>query len=89
MSAGQHRYRAFPPVELPDRRWPGNVIGHAPAWLSTDLRDGNQALFEPMGGRKMRMFRMPARSASGKSGGLSRDFRGIRSSITIEEGPVP
>lgn len=53
------RYRPFPPVGLADRRWPGRVISHAPAWLSTDLRDGNQALFEPMGPeRKMRMFRM-------------------------------
>ncbi len=59
MPAGQRRYRAFPPVALPDRRWPGNVISRAPAWLSTDLRDGNQALFEPMGpDRKLRMFRM-------------------------------
>lgn len=59
MSAGQRRYRAFPPVALPDRRWPGNVISRAPDWLSTDLRDGNQALFEPMGPeRKLRMFRM-------------------------------
>jgi len=59
MSAGPHRYRAFPPVDLPDRRWPGTVISHAPAWLSTDLRDGNQALFEPMGPeRKLRMFGM-------------------------------
>ena len=53
------RYRPFPPVDLPDRRWPGQVIRQAPAWLSTDLRDGNQALFEPMGAeRKLRMFRM-------------------------------
>ncbi|MBL8200945.1 MAG: 2-isopropylmalate synthase [Chromatiales bacterium] len=59
MPPGQRRYRAFPPVALPDRRWPGNVISSAPTWLSTDLRDGNQALFEPMGPeRKLRMFRM-------------------------------
>ncbi|MEQ1802395.1 MAG: 2-isopropylmalate synthase [Gammaproteobacteria bacterium] len=59
MSAGSRRYRPFPPVALPDRRWPGNVISRPPTWLSTDLRDGNQALFEPMGPeRKLRMFRM-------------------------------
>lgn len=59
MSAGSRRYRAFAPVALPDRRWPGNVISRPPTWLSTDLRDGNQALFEPMGPeRKLRMFRM-------------------------------
>lgn len=51
------KYRAQPPVALPDRTWPGRVITQAPRWLSTDLRDGNQALFEPMNGeRKMRLF---------------------------------
>jgi len=53
------RYRAFPAIPLADRRWPDQVIGTPPVWLSTDLRDGNQALFEPMGAeRKLRMFRM-------------------------------
>jgi 2-isopropylmalate synthase len=51
------KYRAFPPVNLPDRRWPGQVIAKAPIWCSVDLRDGNQALIEPMGpDRKRRMF---------------------------------
>ncbi len=53
----QH-YRRFEPVHLPDRTWPGNVIDKAPIWCSVDLRDGNQALIEPMGSeRKRRMFR--------------------------------
>jgi 2-isopropylmalate synthase len=52
-----HRYRAFPPVELPDRTWPNAQITRAPRWLSTDLRDGNQALIDPMSPeRKHRMF---------------------------------
>jgi 2-isopropylmalate synthase len=52
-----HRYRAFPPVDLPDRTWPGTTITKAPRWLSTDLRDGNQALIDPMTPeRKHRMF---------------------------------
>ncbi len=52
-----HKYRAFQPIDLPDRRWPGRVIEHAPVWCSVDLRDGNQALVEPMGPeRKRRMF---------------------------------
>jgi len=52
-----HRYRPFEPVELPDRTWPGQVITKAPIWCSVDLRDGNQALIEPMGPeRKRRMF---------------------------------
>jgi 2-isopropylmalate synthase len=52
-----HRYRAFPPVDLPDRTWPQRTITQAPRWLSTDLRDGNQALIDPMSpARKMAMF---------------------------------
>ena len=51
------KYRAFPPIDLPDRKWPSRRIAQAPVWCSTDLRDGNQALFEPMGkSRKLRMF---------------------------------
>ncbi len=52
-----HRYRPFPPIDLPDRTWPANQITQAPRWLSTDLRDGNQALIDPMSPeRKHRMF---------------------------------
>jgi 2-isopropylmalate synthase len=52
-----HKYRPFAPIELPDRRWPGRVIDRPPIWCSVDLRDGNQALVEPMGpDRKRRMF---------------------------------
>jgi 2-isopropylmalate synthase len=51
------RYRSFPPIDLPDRTWPSRTIEQAPRWLSTDLRDGNQALIDPMTpARKMRMF---------------------------------
>jgi 2-isopropylmalate synthase len=42
------KYLPFPPVSLPDRRWPDRVHGHAPLWCSVDLRDGNQALAQPM-----------------------------------------
>ena len=57
-----HRYRAFPPVDLPDRTWPSKTITHAPRWLSTDLRDGNQALIDPMSpARKMAMFELLVR----------------------------
>ncbi len=42
------KYRPFPPVNLPDRTWPDQVIDHAPVWCSVDLRDGNQALPQPM-----------------------------------------
>ncbi|MEW5786829.1 MAG: 2-isopropylmalate synthase [Pseudomonadota bacterium] len=53
------KYRPFPAVALPDRQWPNRVIQRPPIWMSTDLRDGNQALFEPMdGARKLRLFRM-------------------------------
>ncbi|PIF98497.1 LOW QUALITY PROTEIN: 2-isopropylmalate synthase [Comamonas sp. 26] len=51
------KYRAFPMVDLPDRQWPSRALTQAPTWLSTDLRDGNQALFEPMNReRKLRLF---------------------------------
>ncbi len=51
------KYRPFEPVDLPDRKWPGRVITHAPVWCSVDLRDGNQALINPMDHeRKKRMF---------------------------------
>ncbi len=52
------KYAAFTPVGLPDRTWPNNAITAPPIWLSTDLRDGNQALIEPMDiARKLRLFR--------------------------------
>jgi len=52
------KYRPFKPVHLRDRQWPDAVLTRAPIWLSTDLRDGNQALIEPMNvERKLRMFR--------------------------------
>jgi 2-isopropylmalate synthase len=52
-----HRYRPFPAVDLPDRTWPDKTITAAPRWLSTDLRDGNQALIDPMNAaRKNAMF---------------------------------
>jgi 2-isopropylmalate synthase len=51
------KYRPFPPVDLRDRTWPDNVITKAPIWCSVDLRDGNQALINPMNGeRKQRMW---------------------------------
>jgi 2-isopropylmalate synthase len=55
----QQKYRPFTPIRLADRRWPDAVLQSAPIWLSTDLRDGNQALIEPMDvARKLRMFEM-------------------------------
>ncbi len=51
------RYLTFPSVDLPERQWPSRQLSQAPVWLSTDLRDGNQALFEPMNReRKLRLF---------------------------------
>ena len=53
------KYQPYAPVDLPDRTWPGNTITKAPIWCSVDLRDGNQALIEPMdSARKMAMFRV-------------------------------
>jgi 2-isopropylmalate synthase len=50
------KYRPFPQVPLADRQWPGRTIDKAPIWLSTDLRDGNQALIDPMDGEKKQRF---------------------------------
>ncbi|HAT33319.1 MAG TPA: 2-isopropylmalate synthase [Janthinobacterium sp.] len=53
------KYRAFPQVKLTDRQWPDNAITKPPIWMSTDLRDGNQALIEPMSAeKKLRFFEM-------------------------------
>ncbi|TQS23730.1 2-isopropylmalate synthase [Microbispora sp. KK1-11] len=57
MSSSPSRYSAFTPVRLADRRWPDRTIEAAPRWLSTDLRDGNQSLVNPMSPeRKLAMF---------------------------------
>ncbi len=57
LSQPQTKYRPFAPAGLPDRQWPSRTLTQAPVWLSTDLRDGNQALFEPMNReRKLRLF---------------------------------
>lgn len=50
------KYRPFPPIHLTDRQWPSQVIAHAPRWCSSDLRDGNQALVEPMDGERKRRY---------------------------------
>ncbi|MEH3039003.1 MAG: 2-isopropylmalate synthase [Sphingomonas paucimobilis] len=50
------KYRPFSTVDLPDRQWPSRTITTAPRWLSTDLRDGNQALIDPMGAEKKNRF---------------------------------
>src|SRR5436190_20154463 len=56
------RYRPFEPIDLPDRTWPSTVITAPPQWCSVDLRDGNQALIDPMDGeRKRRMFELLVR----------------------------
>jgi 2-isopropylmalate synthase len=52
------KYTAFPPINLTDRQWPNRTLSAPPVWLSTDLRDGNQALFEPMNSAtKLRLFK--------------------------------
>ncbi|MGV8843468.1 MAG: 2-isopropylmalate synthase [Pseudomonas sp.] len=52
------KYRAFPRIDLPDRQWPSRTLDQAPIWLSSDLRDGNQSLIEPMdAAQKMRFFK--------------------------------
>ena len=52
----QHKYPAFVPLALPDRQWPSRTITAPPRWLSTDMRDGNQALIDPMDAEKKTRF---------------------------------
>jgi 2-isopropylmalate synthase len=83
-----HRYTPFPPVDLPDRTWPGRAIAAAPRWLSTDLRDGNQALIDPMSpSRKRTMFDLLVRMGYkeievGFPSASQADFDFVRSLIT-------
>src|SRR3954469_25305939 len=51
-----HKYRPYETVDLPDRLWPSSVVATAPIWCSTDLRDGNQALVNPMDSARKRRF---------------------------------
>ncbi|WP_068077597.1 2-isopropylmalate synthase [Novosphingobium lentum] len=50
------KYRPFPQINLPDRQWPGRTITQPPRWLSTDMRDGNQSLIDPMDAEKKNRF---------------------------------
>lgn len=61
-SAPVTKYRPFPPVNLPNRQWPNRTLTHAPLWCSVDLRDGNQALAQPMSvDEKLEYFAMLVR----------------------------
>ncbi|HEX8304349.1 MAG TPA: 2-isopropylmalate synthase [Jatrophihabitans sp.] len=88
-----HRYRPFPAVDLPDRQWPSRTLSRAPRWLSTDLRDGNQALIDPMNtARKQAMFDLLVRLGYkeievGFPAASQTDFDFVRE--LIESGRVP
>ncbi|AEN09853.1 MULTISPECIES: 2-isopropylmalate synthase [unclassified Streptomyces] len=88
-----HKYRGYESVDIPDRTWPDNRITKAPRWLSTDLRDGNQALIDPMSpARKREMFDLLVRMGYkeievGFPSSGETDFAFVRS--IIEEGAIP
>ena len=88
-----HRYTPFKPVDLRDRTWPDQEITAAPRWLSTDLRDGNQALIDPMTpARKHKMFELLVRMGYkeievGFPSASQTDFDFIRE--LIEGGKIP
>jgi 2-isopropylmalate synthase len=88
-----HKYRAYAPIILTDRQWPSRIIDKAPIWCSVDLRDGNQALVEPMGvDRKLRMFDLLIRMGFKEievafPAASQTDFDFVRS--IIENGRVP
>jgi 2-isopropylmalate synthase len=87
------RYRAFPPIDLPDRTWPAKTLTQPPRWLSTDLRDGNQALIDPMSpARKLTMFELLVRMGYkeievGFPSASQADFDFVR--LLIEQDRVP
>ena len=59
MPSAHQKYQSYAPIDLPNRQWPSKQISQAPIWCSVDLRDGNQALVDPMGQeRKARMFHL-------------------------------
>ncbi|MFE5871336.1 2-isopropylmalate synthase [Streptomyces roseifaciens] len=88
-----HKYRPYEAVDIPDRTWPGKRITAAPRWLSTDLRDGNQALIDPMSpARKREMFDLLVRMGYkeievGFPSSGATDFDFVRS--IIEEDAIP
>ncbi len=88
-----HRYGPYEAVHIPDRTWPDQRITKAPRWLSTDLRDGNQALIDPMSpARKREMFDLLVRMGYkeievGFPSSGDTDFAFVRS--IIEEGAIP
>jgi 2-isopropylmalate synthase len=87
------RYRRFEPIKLTDRTWPGKVITEAPRWCAVDLRDGNQALIDPMDShRKLKMFDLLVRVGYkeievGFPAASQTDFDFVRQ--IIEEGRIP
>ena len=87
------RYRSFPPIQIPDRTWPDAVLTRAPRWLSTDLRDGNQSLIDPMTpARKLKMFDLLVRMGYkeievGFPAASQTDFDFVRQ--LVEEGRIP
>lgn len=87
------KYRAFAPVALPDRRWPNITLTKPPIWCSVDLRDGNQALIEPMDGRrKLQMFELLVKTGFkeievGFPSASQTDFDFVRE--LIERGRIP
>jgi len=88
-----HKYQAFQPIDLPDRQWPTRAITKAPIWCSVDLRDGNQALIDPMDGeRKLRMFQTLVKMGYkeievGFPSASQTDFDFVRN--LVEEGLIP
>ena len=87
------KYRPFQPIALHDRTWPSRVITKPPVWCSVDLRDGNQALIEPMDAeRKLRMFRLLVKMGYkeieiGFPAASQTDFDFVR--LLVDQGLIP
>lgn len=87
------KYRRFAPIQLADRQWPSNTIDQPPVWMSTDLRDGNQSLIDPMSvATKLRFFQALVKLGFkeievGFPSASQTDFDFVR--MLIEEGHIP
>ena len=93
MNNNHKKYTPYPPIKIRNRKWPEKIIKEAPTWCSVDLRDGNQALVEPMDStRKMKMFKMLVKMGFkeieiGFPSASETDFNFVRE--LIEDGHIP
>ncbi|HPY41472.1 MAG TPA: 2-isopropylmalate synthase, partial [Thiolinea sp.] len=94
LKPASQKYRPFPQIPLAERQWPNRMLTQAPIWMSTDLRDGNQSLFEPMSSvQKLQLFQELCAIGFkeievGFPSASQTDFNFVRQLITEEQIPA-